>query len=47
MGETVDRKKEYKKPEFTELGSVIDVTQTGLTNPGDDGKAGSRPSQGG
>ena len=42
----MDRKKEYKRPEFTELGSVIDVTQTGLTNPGPDGKSGSAASQG-
>ncbi len=38
--------KKYTKPELTDLGSVTDVTQTGLTNPGGDGKQGSSPSQG-
>lgn len=42
----MEEKKVYKTPEFSGFGSVTDVTQTGLTNPGDDGKAGSRPSSG-
>lgn len=39
-------KKEYTTPDLVEHGSVTDLTQTGLTNPGDDGKSGSAPSQG-
>ncbi len=37
---------EYSEPVLEEWGTVADQTQTGLTNPGADGKAGSRPSQG-
>ena len=32
---------EYQKPELTVLGKIEDLTQTGLTNPGSDGKGGS------
>lgn len=42
----MERKSEYSKPEIHELGKVTELTQTGLTNPGEDGKSGSRPSQG-
>jgi len=38
--------KTYSTPSLSEWGTVTDLTHTGLTNPGDDGKAGSRPSQG-
>jgi hypothetical protein len=38
--------KAYSAPQVRELGKVTDLTQTGLTNPGADGKSGSRPSQG-
>jgi len=38
--------KTYSTPSLSEWGTVTDLTQTGLTNPGDDGKSGSRPSQG-
>jgi hypothetical protein len=40
-------KKDYRTPEIQDWGTVTDVTETGLTNPGGDGKSGSRPSQGG
>ncbi len=36
----------YTKPELKMLGTVVDKTLTGLTNPGGDNKAGSRPSNG-
>lgn len=36
----------YTSPDLQEWGSVTDLTQTGQTNPGDDGKSGSKPSQG-
>lgn len=39
-------KKEYTTPDLVEHGSVADLTQTGNTNPGGDGKEGSVPSQG-
>jgi hypothetical protein len=39
-------REEYRAPELEEWGSVADLTQTGLTRPGDDTKTGSRPSQG-
>jgi hypothetical protein len=39
-------KKDYRTPEIRDWGTVTDVTQTGRTNPGGDGKTGSRPSQG-
>lgn len=38
--------KAYETPSLREWGSVTELTQTGLTNPGTDGKAGSRPSEG-
>jgi hypothetical protein len=41
-----ERGEEYRAPELEEWGSVADLTQTGLTRPGDDEKAGSRPSRG-
>jgi hypothetical protein len=40
-------KKDYTTPEIQDWGTVTDVTETGLTNPGGDGKSGSRPSHGG
>ena len=39
-------KQPYVRPELHSLGSVADLTRTGLTNPGDDGKSGSVASQG-
>jgi hypothetical protein len=39
-------KKGYTSPSLKTWGKVRDLTQTGLTNPGADGKAGSRPSEG-
>ena len=39
-------KKPYASPRLKQWGTVSTLTQTGLTNPGTDGKAGSRPSQG-
>jgi hypothetical protein len=39
-------KKDYTQPELRTWGTVTDLTKTGLTNPGADGKSGSRPSQG-
>lgn len=41
-----EQQKDYKAPEIRDLGSVTELTQTGLTRPGDDTKSGSRPSQG-
>jgi hypothetical protein len=38
--------KDYTTPEVEDFGTVADLTQTGLTNPGADAKAGSRPSNG-
>jgi hypothetical protein len=43
---THEIKKEYQRPELKNWGTVADLTQTGLTNPGGDAKSGSRPSQG-
>lgn len=43
-----DRKDEtYREPVVEEWGSVVELTETGRTMPGDDGKAGSASSQGG
>jgi hypothetical protein len=42
-----DQKKDYAKPELKELGSVAELTQTGQTMPGMDGKGGSAASRGG
>lgn len=40
-------KKQYRKPEVQDWGTVTDLTATGQTHPGADGKAGSASSQGG
>lgn len=40
-------KQTYQAPKLVALGTVADLTQTGLTNPGSDAKSGSRPSSGG
>ncbi len=39
-------KKSYTSPELRTWGKVADLTQTGKTNPGNDMKLGSRPSEG-
>ena len=39
-------KKAYVAPALVNLGSVADLTQTGLTNPGPDAKTGSVSSKG-
>ena len=39
-------RKDYSRPELKNWGTVADLTQTGLTRPGDDVKSGSQPSQG-
>ena len=39
-------KKAYTSPSLKKWGKVAELTQTGLTNPGEDGKSGSRPSSG-
>lgn len=41
-----EQKKDYNAPEIRELGSVTDLTQTGNTQAGGDGKTGSKGSQG-
>lgn len=41
-----EQPKDYKAPQIRDLGTVTDLTQTGLTRPGDDAKSGSQPSQG-
>jgi hypothetical protein len=41
-----DHNEDYQAPKLDEWGTVADLTETGLTNPGEDGKAGSRPSEG-
>lgn len=38
--------KSYSAPEFEEFGTVADLTETGLTNPGGDAKGGSVMSNG-
>lgn len=38
--------KTYSSPSLSEWGSVTELTKTGQTNPGTDGKTGSAPSQG-
>jgi hypothetical protein len=40
------QREDYNEPEIETWGAVTDLTETGLTNPGDDGKSGSRPSSG-
>lgn len=42
-----EQKKDYNAPEIRDLGSVTDLTQTGNTHPGTDGKGGSSTSNGG
>ena len=37
----MDGKRLYVRPELKTLGSVADLTHTGTTNPGGDGKSGS------
>jgi hypothetical protein len=39
-------KKAYTAPSLKKWGKVAELTQTGLTQPGADGKQGSSPSQG-
>jgi hypothetical protein len=39
-------KKVYASPSLKKWGKVADLTQTGQTNPGGDGKQGSAASQG-
>ena len=53
MGKEVDvvnkpeeSKKAYTAPKLEDFGRIADLTQTGLTNPGDDLKNGSTASQG-
>jgi hypothetical protein len=36
----------YEAPELEEFGTVTDLTETGQTKPGSDGKGGSAASQG-
>lgn len=36
-----DTREQYTEPKLEEWGSVADLTQTGLTRPGDDAKSGS------
>jgi hypothetical protein len=43
----MENKKPYTSPELKKWGTVADLTQTGMTNPGGDGKGGSASSQGG
>jgi hypothetical protein len=42
----MEGKQLYVRPELNVLGSVADLTRTGQTNPGGDGKSGSVASQG-
>ena len=42
----METKKPYTSPELKQWGTVVDLTQTGLTRPGDDFKQGSTASQG-
>lgn len=41
-----EQREQYEEPKVEEWGSVTDLTQTGGTNPGGDGKSGSVDSQG-
>jgi hypothetical protein len=43
----MQEKKQYEKPAISNWGTVADLTKTGRTQPGDDGKGGSAASQGG
>jgi hypothetical protein len=38
--------KDYTAPELEDFGTVADLTETGRTNPGNDGKSGSAASSG-
>jgi hypothetical protein len=40
-------KRSYVRPAIEDFGKVVDLTATGLTNPGDDAKQGSVLSPGG
>jgi hypothetical protein len=40
-------KRSYVRPAIEDFGNVVDLTATGLTNPGDDQKQGSVLSPGG
>jgi hypothetical protein len=42
----LNSKKEYRKPSIEDFGAVTELTATGLTNPGGDGKSGSVNSNG-
>ena len=42
----VEGKKEYRAPRIEEWGTVQELTQTGLTHPGNDAKEGSVLSNG-
>jgi len=42
----MEGKRLYVRPELKTLGSVADLTRTGITNPGGDGKSGSAVSKG-
>ena len=44
--EEAGSKKEYQRPELTTWGTVEDLTLTGNTHPGSDGKGGSSLSNG-
>lgn len=41
-----NQKKQYRKPEVQDWGTVTDLTATGKTNPGPDAKDGSAASSG-
>jgi len=45
-GATMSNIQEYKAPKLVTLGSVSDLTKTGLSNPGGDAKSGSVLSNG-
>lgn len=44
--ERKEKKREYRKPEIRDWGTVTDLTATGQTNPGSDNKEGSAASEG-
>lgn len=41
MNEQSEQSEQYQEPQIEEWGSVADLTQTGQTQPGTDGKTGS------
>ncbi len=41
MDQKISSKKPYKTPTVQVCGDLVDLTQTGLTNPGGDAKGGS------